>query len=95
MCGTEIEVTMCCGGFQCGCQGLPTEPPVCSERCYNEFMKPKEGVYKDEVCNRDGCKGIIAEHEREGCSCHISAPCSGCCHSYEYCPECDWEPEQP
>ena len=40
ICGEEIEVTMCCSGRDCGCMGMPTEPPVCSEKCYNEYMKP-------------------------------------------------------
>lgn len=38
VCGTEIEVNMCCSGHECGCMGLPTEPPVCSEKCYDTFM---------------------------------------------------------
>jgi len=29
---------MCCSGHECGCMGLPTEPPVCSEKCYDTFM---------------------------------------------------------
>ena len=56
-----------------------------------------EGIEVGEKCNRDGCDGTIQEHEKEtGCYCHAgSAPCSSCCHNYEYCPECGWEPEQP
>ena len=27
VCGTEIEVTSC-SSFDCGCMGLPTEPPI-------------------------------------------------------------------
>ena len=38
VCGTEIEVNMCCSGHECGCMGLPTEPPICSEKCYDTFM---------------------------------------------------------
>lgn len=38
VCSTEIEVTMCCSGHECGCMGLPTEPPICSEKCYDIFM---------------------------------------------------------
>ena len=38
VCGTEIEVNMCCSGHECGCMGLPTEPPVCSEKCYDILM---------------------------------------------------------
>lgn len=38
VCGTEIEVNICCSGFMCGCMGLPTEPPICSEECYDKFI---------------------------------------------------------
>lgn len=30
----------CCGGFECGCYGLPIEPPVCSNKCCDKFMNP-------------------------------------------------------
>lgn len=33
-CGTEIEISICCSGHECGCMGQPTEPPICSEYCY-------------------------------------------------------------
>lgn len=38
VCGYEIEVNRCCSGYECGCMGMPTEPPICSEECYNTFM---------------------------------------------------------
>lgn len=41
ICNIEIEVTMCCNGHQCGCMGLPVEPPICSEKCYDIFMSEK------------------------------------------------------
>lgn len=51
-----------------------------------------EGVINGEVCNRNGCTGIIEEHETDGgCSCHIKPPCSYCTTSREYCPECGWD----
>lgn len=28
----------CCDGLHCGCMGLPIDPPVCSNGCYNLFM---------------------------------------------------------
>lgn len=50
------------------------------------------GIVKGEICNRDGCKGIIGEHEKEGsCSCHNNPPCSYCTTDTAYCPECGWE----
>ncbi len=39
ICGTEIEVRMCCNSFDCGCRGLPVDPPVCSEECYDKLME--------------------------------------------------------
>ncbi len=38
ICGKEIEVRMCCSGFDCGCMGLPIDPPVCSNECYDKLM---------------------------------------------------------
>jgi hypothetical protein len=29
---------MCCSGRDCGCLGLPIEPMVCSEECYNKIL---------------------------------------------------------
>lgn len=44
ICGTEIEIKLCCSGRECGCMGMPTEPPVCSEKCHIEYMeKLKKG----------------------------------------------------
>jgi hypothetical protein len=28
----------CCNGSMCGCLGYPTEPVVCSEKCYDELV---------------------------------------------------------
>jgi len=39
ICGEEIEVQMCCSGRDCGCLGLPVDPPVCSDECYDKFMR--------------------------------------------------------
>lgn len=50
------------------------------------------GYIEGEKCNRNGCMGIIKEHESEGCcSCHINPPCSYCTESREYCSICDWD----
>jgi hypothetical protein len=38
ICGEEIEVQMCCSGRDCGCMGLPIDPPVCSELCEKEYI---------------------------------------------------------
>ena len=38
ICGEEIEVQMCCSGSECGCMGMPVDPPVCSEECEKIYM---------------------------------------------------------
>lgn len=49
------------------------------------------GIFKGEVCNREGCDGIIDEHDSDyGCSCHINPPCSYCVDDRCFCPICDW-----
>lgn len=54
-----------------------------------------KGVFKGELCNRDGCTGVIEAYDKEGCcSCHISAPCSYCTTQTEYCPKCGWSAEE-
>ena len=41
ICGNKIDhpPQYCCNGFDCGCRGLPTGPPVCSEKCYDKFVR--------------------------------------------------------
>lgn len=54
-----------------------------------------EGYCKGDVCNRDGCKGILDEHEKDGCcSCHINPPCGYCTHDTTFCPECGYDAEE-
>ena len=39
ICGHTLnfEVKMCCDGKECGCMGLPIEPPICSQKCADIF----------------------------------------------------------
>lgn len=56
----------------------------------------ENGLLPGEICNRNGCKGIISQPESEGgCSCHINPPCSNCCRTDQYCEECGWGNEEP
>ena len=58
------------------------------------MMNKEYGYCAGEVCNRNGCKGIIVEGEKEGsCTCHICPPCTYCTTQTEYCPECGWHAE--
>jgi hypothetical protein len=45
VCNEEIEVQMCCSGRDCGCMGQPIEPPVCSDKCYDELMNNLDKYY--------------------------------------------------
>lgn len=59
-----------------------------------ENLKPeKEQFFMEEgvVCAMEGCDGVIEFSEVENCSCHISAPCSGCMGTKFVCPKCGWE----
>lgn len=49
------------------------------------------GSDEGSICGRDGCKGKIALHKPENCSCHINPPCFSCTDPRGYCPECDWQ----
>lgn len=48
------------------------------------------GYEEGDVCNRDGCPGIIKNAPVENCTCFICAPCSRCVEDRTYCPECDY-----
>ena len=40
VCGKDFmgpEPVMCCSGRDCGCMGMPTEPIVCSQWCYDHL----------------------------------------------------------
>jgi len=41
-CNEEIEIQICCNAYDCGCQGLPVDPPFCSEECYNAYMNKRD-----------------------------------------------------
>lgn len=43
----NYEPQMCCSGYECGCMGLPVDPPVCSTECYNKaYGKEKKTTIK-------------------------------------------------
>ena len=51
----------------------------------------ESGYTEGELCNRNGCTGVIKEHPVENCSCHINPPCSSCTSPRGYCESCGWE----
>lgn len=54
-------------------------------------MTDQFGNCEGEICWRNGCQGVIADHEVENCSCHINPPCGSCAENRAYCPGCDWQ----
>jgi len=36
------EPVGCCSGRDCGCMGLPIDPPFCSEKCQKEYYEKKQ-----------------------------------------------------
>jgi len=49
------------------------------------------GYFEGDICNREGCDGIIDSHPAENCHCHLVAPCSSCTSLRNFCPKCGWE----
>ncbi|MDV4277996.1 hypothetical protein MSG94_06475 [Acinetobacter baumannii] len=50
----------------------------------------EHGCCEEDICGRNGCEGtIVKDTDAQGCSCHISPPCSYC-HCEVQCNECDW-----
>lgn len=54
-----------------------------------------EGTCEGDICNRDGCGGVLGYPPVQGCSCHINPPCSACVDNPLTCPVCGWEAEPP
>lgn len=36
-CTEEITIVRCCNGNGCGCQGMPGDPPFCSQECWDAW----------------------------------------------------------
>jgi hypothetical protein len=36
--GPDYKPAMCCSGFECGCRGMPTNPPICSQACWEKML---------------------------------------------------------
>ena len=42
------ELKGCCSGKDCGCLGLPINPPICSRTCWEEYFPGKGFNYEAE-----------------------------------------------
>ena len=40
----DYEPQMCCSGQDCTCQGLPIEPPICSNECWDILINKKKSI---------------------------------------------------
>ncbi len=50
ICGGEVpyEPEMCCDGRDCGCRGMPIDPPICGDRCWKKWVNAnKRGEDKE------------------------------------------------
>lgn len=51
--------------------------------------KLKIGMEEGDVCNREGCLGLLrVAYPEMSCRCHISPPCARCVGSFVECPVC-------
>jgi hypothetical protein len=57
-------------------------------------MEKDFGYFKGDICNRDGCNGVIEEEKKGTCTCHINPPCSACTEARAFCPECGWSADE-
>lgn len=54
-----------------------------------------EGKEEGDICNRDGCTGLMGYEPVEGCVCHLgNPPCSSCEDNPLVCLECGAEVEE-
>ena len=53
----DYEPTYCCNGIDCGCKGLPVEPAICSERCWDVLINAARN-YDDNIEERRIKAGI-------------------------------------
>lgn len=51
----EYEPKYCCSGHECGCRGLPIDPAICSDECWDAVMH-KSGTTIDERMKQAGVK---------------------------------------
>lgn len=54
-------------------------------------MSEEMGIEEDDICNRNGCLGVLCMEREGSCSCHINPPCSACVDARPVCDKCGWE----
>jgi hypothetical protein len=43
----DYEPQFCCNGHDCGCRGMPTEPCICSNECWDKMINKAEQTTED------------------------------------------------
>jgi len=56
----DYDPKMCCSGQECGCMGMPTNPCVCSNECFDACMK-YDGNTFEEIRIQAGIKKVIRQ----------------------------------
>ena len=83
LCGTPVvKIEGKTGGYDLECMVIVEVGP--------EDVTNEEG----ENCPQDQCDGVLEYGDVEGCSCHISPPCSACVDNPLVCVVCGWEDEE-
>lgn len=57
-------------------------------------MKTEAGWEEGDMCNVDGCDGVLEFQPVKDCFCHISPPCGACVDNMPVCNECGREVEK-
>lgn len=72
VCGETVEnykPEYCCSGEQCGCRGLPIEPPLCSVKCSSKIYGNGETYKKNDYIS------AIEEGKMRTMKCILYGPC--------------------
>lgn len=57
-------------------------------------VEPSKGENEGDVCNRNGCDGVLHFPPVADCCCHVSPPCQRCIENELCCTKCDWTPSE-
>jgi len=73
VCDVEVpdyEPEFCCNAFDCGCRGMPIEPCICSEECWDKLMNRNKSTDEVPKVNCRKCKdtGELNAHKYGACT---------------------------
>lgn len=73
----DYEPQYCCSGHECGCHGMPTEPPICSDECWDAMLKrnaqpqgDKHQKGRKDACKHENGSGIMDGNGDGEFTCH-------------------------